>query len=113
MAIEFNAFGCTEVKFDSASAGFSEDGVSVQVRPFFHDLASDCYGGRAGPPADSQLLGGLALITADLHQYEKAQVHKYISFDPANHAAMDSGIGNVNFPAIGRFIKQGASPIDN
>lgn len=78
--------------------GFSEDGVRITLTPFFDNVHSDDFGGRAGPPSDSQLLGGIATIDVDFTKYVKAELDKLSSYQVGGEAGL--------FPHVGKFVRQ-------
>lgn len=80
--------------------GFSEDGCRVTVTPFFDNVHSDDFGGRAGPPSDAQLLGAIATIDVEFTKYVKAELDKLSSFQVGGVAGL--------MPAIGKFVRQDA-----
>jgi hypothetical protein len=84
--------------YNSIDLGYSEDGFSVRVEPFFDKVHSDDFGGRAGPPADEQLLAGIAIIEGDFTKYVKAEMDKLSSFQKGGTAGV--------FPNIGSFVRQ-------
>ena len=109
MAIEHHAAGCTHVWFNGNEYGLSRDGVDISIDPRWNDIPSDCYGGASGVPSDSQLLGATARVTAELTKFESARVRAAASMDP--NALLPAGLGDVQLPAIGSFVRQGPSPL--
>lgn len=89
------AFG---VQGNMIQMGFSEDGCRLTVQPFFDNVHSDDFGGRAGPPSDSQLLGGVGIIRIEFTKYVKSEMDKLSSYQVGGAAGL--------FPAIGKFVRQ-------
>lgn len=94
------ATGPVVVSWNAVQLGYSEDGFSVNVQPFFDRVSSDDFGGRQGPPADEQLLAGIGTIDGAMTKYVKAELDKLSSFQKAGTAGI--------FPPIGTFIRQDA-----
>src|SRR5690349_15679735 len=78
--------------------GFSEDGARITLTPFFDNVHSDDFGGRPGPPSDSQLLGAIATIDIDFTKYVKAELDKLSAFQVNGQAGV--------LPSIGKFVRQ-------
>lgn len=91
--------GPVVVNFASDDLGYSEDGIGITFQPFYDNIASDDFGGRAGPPADAQLLGVIATIDISLTKYEKAEVDQLI-------ASFRSNGQNGISPPVGSFVRQ-------
>lgn len=100
MAIQPIRTGPCLVTWNSISLGYSEDGAIVRLQPFWSDVHSDRYGGRQGPPADSQLLGAIATVDVDLTEFEQTEVDKLSSFEKAGT------VGTL--PVTGTFIRDGS-----
>ena len=92
------ASGPVVLTWNSVQLGYSEDGVRVNIRPFHDAVHSDDFGGRQGPPADEQMLAGLATIDVEMTKYVKAELDKLSSFQPGGTAG--------TFPPIGTFKRQ-------
>ena len=91
--------GPVVVTWNSEQLGISEDGVSINIQPFHDAIPSDDWGGRAGPPADMQLLAGIATVDVNLSKYDKAQVDALLgSFQPNGQQGI--------MPHIGSFVRQ-------
>lgn len=92
------------IKFGVAASevnvGYSEDGVPIDVQAYFDPIPSDDFGGRVGPPSDSQIVGGIAVVNIPLTKYEKTVIEKLSSFQ-----ASSVGTAGV-FPTLGSFIRQ-------
>lgn len=80
--------------------GFSEDGARITLTPFYDQVHSDDFGGRAGPPSDAQLLGAIATIDVDFTKYVKAELDKLSSFQVNGAAGL--------LPHVGKFVRQDA-----
>ena len=100
MAVEHVVAGPVTVKFNSTTLGFSRDGVTIRIEPKYGDINSDDWGGAGGAPADTQLLGATAAITADLTKYDRAECTKLTSFQKAGTAGV--------LPVLGSLIRQDA-----
>ena len=110
MAVEHFKLGCAHLYFDSVEIGISSDGVDVGIDPRWNDIATDCYGGRSGPPGESQLLGAIVRVAAEITAYEKNKLHRFPAYNP-DHADLVNGIGEVAMPEIGTFVRQGNNPL--
>jgi len=86
------------VTYNSVQLGYSTDGVNIRIEPRYVDIFSDDYGGRGGAPADSQLLGAIAYVQADLPKYDQTEAHKLTAFEK-------SGVAGV-LPQLGTLIRQ-------
>lgn len=86
------------VTWNAVQLGYSEDGVRVRFEPKWGDIKSDDYGGSGGAPSDTQFLGGIASVTADLVKFDNAEVLKLTSFEKAGAAGV--------FPQYGTLIRQ-------
>mgnify|MGYP000851156251 CR=1 FL=1 len=80
--------------------GFSEDGVTGIIQPFFDEVKSDDNGGLRGPPSDAQLLGAIASLDVDFTKYIKAEMDKLSAFKVNGTAGI--------LPAVGSFVRQDA-----
>ncbi len=98
MAIAHIVAGPVSVKYNSVELGYSRDGVTIRIEPRYGDIASDDWGGAGGAPADTQLLGATASITADLTKYDRAECQKLTSFEKAGAAGV--------LPVLGTLIRQ-------
>jgi hypothetical protein len=110
MALSHVVAGPVLVKFgdtaaDVVSLGYTRDGVSIRVEPRWIDIPSDDYGGEAGAPSDVQLVGGIALINAELTKFEDAEVEKLTAWSSAATTGVFAGTAGV-FPTIGSLIHQ-------
>lgn len=94
------ASGPCVITWNSIQLGYSEDGVKISIQPFHDAVHSDDFGGRAGTPADEQLLGGIATIDLEATKYVKAEFDKLTSFQPGGVAG--------RFPPVGTFMRQDA-----
>lgn len=94
------ASGPVVVTWNEIQLGYSEDGCNVTVQPYFDQVKSDDFGGRAGPSADEQVLAGEATIDIPLTKYVKAELDKLSAFKKAGTAGV--------FPPIGSFVRQDA-----
>jgi hypothetical protein len=92
------ASGPIVVTWNSIQLGYSEDGVRGTITPYTHPVHSDDFGGRAGPPADEQLMAGIANVQIAFTKYVKAEMDKLTSFQK-------NGVAGV-FPPIGTFLRQ-------
>ncbi len=90
--------GPVVVTWNALPLGLSEDGVPVVIEPFYDNIPSDDFGGRAGPPSDAQLLGAIARIDVPLSKYDKAEVDKLSAFKSGGSVGV--------LPAIGSFVRQ-------
>ncbi len=90
--------GPVVVTWNSVQLGFSEDGVQINIQPFFDQIPSDDFGGRAGPPSDSQILAAIATVDVALSKYDKAEVDKLTSYKAGGAVGV--------LPPIGSFIRQ-------
>ncbi len=70
--------------------GRTVNGVQIEEIPFFSPIASDEYGGDAGPPADYQLMGTQHRISMEMTK-----------FDPTVLAKLDSFYSEVGSPSVG------------
>lgn len=86
------------VTYNTVQLGYSRDGVSIRIEPRYGDIFSDDFGGQGGAPADSQLLGAIAIVTADLVKYDQTEVHKLTAFEKAGAAGV--------LPQLGTLIRQ-------
>lgn len=98
MAIEHVVAGPVIVTANSVQLGYSQDGVSIRIEPRYGDIHSDDWAGVGGAPADTQLLGAIATVTADLTKYERAECVKLTSFEKAGAAG--------TLPVLGTLIRQ-------
>lgn len=98
MAIQHEVAGPVTLKYNSLSIGFSRDGFQIRIEPKWLDVFSDDYGGASGAPADSQMIGGVALITGDLTKYDKDEFRKLTAFV--------AGGTEGTFPAFGTLMRQ-------
>jgi len=98
VAIEHVVAGAVTVKYGSITLGYSRDGVSIRIEPRWGDIASDDWGGAGGAPADTQLLGATAAITADLTKYDAAACRKLTAFEKGGTAGV--------LPQLGTLIRQ-------
>ena len=92
------ACGPVVVTWNAIQLGYSEDGCKMVVQPFFDRVSSDDFGGRAGPPADEQLLGAVATIDIPFTKYVKAEMDKLSAFKKNGTAGI--------LPPIGSFVRQ-------
>jgi len=98
MAIEHVVSGPVIVTFDAVPLGYSRDGVRVEIAPRWLDVHSDDFGGEAGAPSDSQLMGAMATITAELTKFDAALVAALTSFEESGTAG--------TLPTLGSFVRQ-------
>lgn len=98
MAIQHEVCGPVLVKYNAVSLGYSRDGVQIRIEPKWADIFSDDFGGQGGAPADVQLLGAIAIVTAELVKYDKAEVHKLSAFEKAGTAGV--------LPQLGTLMRQ-------
>ncbi len=70
--------------------GRTINGASIEEIPYFGPIASDEYGGDAGPPADYQLFGTQHRISLEMTK-----------FDPTILAKLDSFYNKVGSPTVG------------
>lgn len=99
MAIQHNVAGPVIVTFDAVELGYARDGVRIEFHPRWLDVHSDDFGGEAGAPSDAQMMGGIAIVTAELTKYDHDFVKVLTSFE-------ESGATGT-FPAFGTLVKQG------
>lgn len=100
MAFAHFMAGPVDITFDAVAVGKSEDGVQINIQPFFDNIPCDDYGGRAGPPSDAQILGAIATVDCALSKYEKAVAEKLSSYQSSTSST--AGV----LPTIGSFIRQ-------
>jgi hypothetical protein len=74
--------------------GITDNGPQIQTRFFWDRVDGDDFGGRAGPPADEQLMGAQATIDMTLTKY--ADLEKL-------EAVMTMGSTAGTLPALGSF----------
>lgn len=60
--------------------GRTANGVQIEEIPFINPIASDDYGGDAGPPADYQLMGLQHRISLELVKFDTAVLAKLEKF---------------------------------
>jgi len=101
MAISHNVNGCTKVTFKAIDLGYSRDGVDIRLEPKWAPIQSDCYGGSAGAPSDAQFMGAVATVTAELTNYDMAEVEGLSSF------TSDALIASGTLPVIGTLARAG------
>jgi len=99
MAIAHVVAGPVVIKFNAVSLGYSQDGASIRIDPRWIDIASDDWGGASGAPADAQIVGATATVSAQLTKYDAAQCRKLTSFQNMAGAA---GV----LPAFGTLMRQ-------
>jgi hypothetical protein len=100
MAIQFFSTGPALVKYDDQELGFCENGVDINIQPFFEDLHTDSWGGLAGPFADRQLLGAIAQVNCLLTKFDDAAVAALTAF------TTNSTAGVIGDTKLGEFIYQ-------
>lgn len=98
MTIQHKVAGPVLIKYNAVSLGYSRDGVQIRIEPKWGDIFSDDFGGAGGAPADAQLLGAIAIVTAEMPKYEASEVHKLTSFEKAGTAGV--------LPQLGTLIRQ-------
>ena len=88
--------GCTPTHSSTSPGlvGVTDNGPQIQTRFFWDRVDGDDFGGRAGPPADEQLMGGQATIDITLTKYANISALEAI-------LTMSSTAGV--FPEIGSF----------
>lgn len=110
MALEEFAAGCTHLNFRGNEYGTSKDGVDINVDPKWFDIPGDCGGGVGGVPINAQLLGATVRVVAEFTSMEINRVLTAPSFNPA-HPPLAAGVGSINMPRIGSFVKGGVNPL--
>jgi len=74
MAIQTHVFGAAQVYVGDSTEvellGYTRDGVEIRLESRFLDVPSDDMGGEAGPPANVQYLGEIAVIRLELTKYD-------------------------------------------
>jgi len=98
MTIEHNVAGFVTVTYNAVQLGYSRDGVQIRIEPKWIDIPSDDYGGASGAPADAQLVGAIATVTADLTKYDKAFTRALTGFNKAGT------VGTL--PVLGTLMRQ-------
>jgi len=98
MAIAHAVAGPVIVTYNTVPLGYSRDGVSIRIEPKWGDIFSDDYGGQGGAPADTQLLGAVCIVTAEMPKYDAAECNKLTSFEKAGTAG--------TLPQFGTLIRQ-------
>lgn len=101
MAFEIAYDGPVTVTFDTVAQGYSRDGCTVRIQPFWNDVKADYSGGEQGPPADTQFLGAIATVNCDLTKYELATVERLAS-------TFDYGLTEGKVPLPGTLMRQEA-----
>lgn len=100
--IQHEVKGPVTIVFNSKTLGFSRNGVTVRIDPFWENVPSDDFGGTGAPPSDAQLLGAIGRIVVDLTKYCKANVEELSKFLVPANAAIPTG----KLPLIGSFVRQ-------
>jgi len=95
MPLTHQVAGVTEVKWNNIQLGFSRDGVTIRTQPYYEDIHSDDFGGASAPPADSQFMGAIALVTAELTKWNEVEVNKLGKFGGAGSRGTVAVIGSL------------------
>lgn len=82
----------------NVNLGYSRDGVQIRIEPKYLDIMSDDWGGANGVPADTQILGAIGHVTAEMNKYERDELHRLTSFERAGTAGV--------LPQFGTLIRQ-------
>ena len=98
MTILHQVAGPVIVTYNTVQIGYSRDGVTIRIEPKWGDIFSDDFGGAGGAPADTQLLGAIASVTADFPKYDQTEAHKLTAFEKAGTAGV--------LPQLGTLIRQ-------
>ena len=90
MAIEHVVASNTgvSVTYNNNDIGFTRDGVRIRVEPRWGDVFSDDWGGEGGAPADTQILGSIAIVTLELTKYDIGNVQGLTSFNKTPNAGL-------------------------
>src|SRR3990167_7413627 len=98
MANQHRVAGPVLVTYNTVQLGYSRDGVTIRIEPKYLDIFSDDFGGASGAPADTQLLGAIATVTADFPKYDQTELHRLTAFEKAGTAGV--------LPQLGTLIRQ-------
>lgn len=98
MAILHRVAGPVIITYNTVQLGYSRDGVNIRIEPRWGDIQSDDYGGQGGAPADTQLLGAIATVTAEMTKYDQTEAHRLTAFEKAGTAGV--------LPQLGTLIRQ-------
>jgi hypothetical protein len=100
--IQHEVHGPTTVVYNGVTLGYSRNGVTVRIDPFWENVPSDDFGGTGSSPSDAQFLGAIGRVVVDLTKYCKTAVQALSKFLVVGNDAIPVG----KLPSIGTFVRQ-------
>lgn len=74
--------GATLVSFANLDIGYAEDRVMIDEKPQWEDIRNDAFGGMAGVPSDSQFLGEVIFVQANINRFSPSNMESLALIAP-------------------------------
>lgn len=95
--------GATLVSFADLEIGYAEDRVMIDEKPQWEDIRNDAFGGMVGVPSDSQFLGEIIFVQANINRFSPSNMESLALIAP--NFGGQANIGNFA-GMMGVFARQ-------